>query len=604
MKLKVSHKILLLAVGATLSAGLAMAAISAYQAKVAIIEMSEAKLQALVAARKSGMSNYLVSIENDIASLSSNDMTLQALEAYNEAWKAIPSGEQEKILQKLYIQDNVHPAGEKEKLDAASDGSQYSELHAHYHPWLREFLQKRGYYDIFLINKQGDVVYTVFKEMDFASNVVRGSGKNTDLGAIYKMAMEQPFKDHFVDFKPYAISANAPAAFIAHAITGKDGTPAGVLVFQMPIEKINTIMKESIGMGETGETYLVGTDMLMRSDSRFSKETTLLKQKVDTETVRAAIAGESGIKKINDYRNISVFSAYIPFEFLGIKYAMIGEQDEAEVMKPLYDLLIKIAISGLVVVMGIVAISYFVSRGITVPLNNILRQIGLLEKGDKSFDVAYKERPDEIGDLARALESFKDTSIKQDSLASAEKANQEQRLTRTKTIEDLIGKFENEIGQIISTVASAATELSNTAQEMTQSIVTSAELAGGATDAATQTTANVQTVAAASEELSASVKEISSQLQKTSELVRLSREKAENADVLANALTVASDKVAGAMNIIAAIAGQINLLALNATIESARAGDAGKGFAVVASEVKSLANQTDKSVTEIQSVIA
>ncbi|MEQ1704866.1 MAG: methyl-accepting chemotaxis protein [Rickettsiales bacterium] len=169
--------------------------------------------------------------------------------------------------------------------------------------------------------------------------------------------------------------------------------------------------------------------------------------------------------------------------------------------------------------------------------------------------------------------------------------------------EKLAKDFESSVKGIVNIVASAATELSQTARNMVDIINGSARKAGSATDAATITASNVQSVAAAAEELSASVKEISHQFQKTTGLVAESGTKTANADALANALTQSSDRVSNAMEMISEISGQINLLALNATIESARAGEAGKGFAVVANEVKNLAGQTDKSVIEIKGVV-
>jgi methyl-accepting chemotaxis protein len=169
--------------------------------------------------------------------------------------------------------------------------------------------------------------------------------------------------------------------------------------------------------------------------------------------------------------------------------------------------------------------------------------------------------------------------------------------------EQLAHDFERDVKGIVNMVAAAATQLSQTARAMAGNVQKSADLASSATGAATQTTANVQSVASASEELSASIRDISAQLQRTTSLVTQSNEKAANADRLATSLKAATARVNDVMELISSIAGQINLLALNATIESARAGEAGKGFAVVASEVKNLANQTDKSIAEIQAVM-
>jgi methyl-accepting chemotaxis protein len=163
--------------------------------------------------------------------------------------------------------------------------------------------------------------------------------------------------------------------------------------------------------------------------------------------------------------------------------------------------------------------------------------------------------------------------------------------------------FQSNVQDVATSVASASVELSQTAASITRELEKSSELAVSASSAATQTAANVQTVAAAAEELSASVSEISAQIQRTNAIVQTSHTRVQNADLLAQKLAQASERVYEVTDVIASISGQINLLALNATIESARAGEAGRGFAVVAGEVKNLANQTNRSISEINSVI-
>lgn len=163
--------------------------------------------------------------------------------------------------------------------------------------------------------------------------------------------------------------------------------------------------------------------------------------------------------------------------------------------------------------------------------------------------------------------------------------------------------FERDIKSVVTNVASAANQLSVSAQDLNYTVNQSHTVANNASNASAQTTQNVQSVASAAEQMRASVVEISNQIQKTNALVRESVQQASNADILAGDLKNASMKVSDVVKIISEISGQINLLALNATIESARAGDAGKGFAVVANEVKNLADQVDTSLSTVASVL-
>ena len=180
-------------------------------------------------------------------------------------------------LQFTYIKANSSPLGSKDGLVDTGDSSHYNLFHKRYHPHIRDFLNKFGYYDIFLVDADtGKVVYSVYKELDFATSLISGPYANTGLGRAFKAAQKasKPGFVHLDDFAPYTPSYDGAASFIASPIFNDAGEKEGVLIFQMPIDNINQVMTSSekwadVGLGASGETYLVGADSLMRSQSRF-----------------------------------------------------------------------------------------------------------------------------------------------------------------------------------------------------------------------------------------------------------------------------------------------------------------------------------------------
>ncbi len=234
---------------------------------------------------------------------------------------------------RLYVKDNPHPDGFMLNLDDAEDGGLYSAVHARLHPVARQFVTRRGYYDLFLIGPAGNVLYTVEKETDFAANLETGPLRNSGLAEVFAAARSGQSGRIIAtsDMRPYAPSEDAPAIFMATALHGEEGDFIGVLALQLPTDRILGIMSYTAGMGETGETYLVGEDLLMRSDSRFSAASTVLSQRVDTPAVARALAGEQGRDMIADYRGVRVLSGFVPLQLGEHRWAVMAEMDEAEI---------------------------------------------------------------------------------------------------------------------------------------------------------------------------------------------------------------------------------------------------------------------------------
>jgi len=261
-------------------------------------------------------------------------------------------------------------------------------------------------------------------------------------------------------------------------------------------------------------------------------------------------------------------------------------------------------IAGVICILIISFSLYNIINRVIKPINNMVSQMGVLATGNTDLEISYVDRNDEIGEMAKSVLVFKDNAIERKNMEIEQKAAEERAIVEKKeAMYNLANDFEKRVQGIIGSVASAATELTQTAESMSSIISNSDKTAKNASSSAAATEDNVRSVAAAAEEMSASVAEISSQVQRSSEFVDSSVRMVEDADSYAAALTESSTRVSEVLQLISDIAEQINLLALNATIESARAGDAGKGFAVVASEVKNLASKTATSVEEIEKVI-
>lgn len=281
--------------------------------------------------RRAALQDYLNSMASDVHAASENPRAADAVEKLTFAWSTLDT-EARKTLQRLYIDENQFPAGEKHELDDAGDGSYYSQYHRDFHNWAKRFREHFGYYDVFLISARGDILYTVAKEIDFATNLKTGPYRRSPLGEVFRKAIAEPGERvHFSDFAPYRPSNDEPAAFAAHAVRKGDEV-IGVFAVQIPAEPLNEMMRFTAGMGATGETYLVGPDGSMRSQSRFSAEPTLLKTKVDNESVRNGLEANSGAHIVDDYRGIPVLSVYAPVDFGGQNWVLLAEIDEAEIV--------------------------------------------------------------------------------------------------------------------------------------------------------------------------------------------------------------------------------------------------------------------------------
>ena len=361
-------------------------------------------------------------------------------------------------MQYHYITANPKPVGKKEEMMASPDPSSYSKFHAAAHPTFEAVQKKFGYYDVFLFDPEASrVVYTVFKELDFSSNINSGIAAKTKLAESLTRAAQFKSRDDvaFSDYAQYLASYNDDAAFIAVGIFDGDKN-IGVLAVQVPIELITATMTskkrwKETGLGTTGEAYLVGPDKLLRSDSRFileskapflesikalypaniiasmnRKNSAIGYLKVDSEGVRDGLGGATGIKQYKDYRNEEVVGAFVPLRIFGLTWAVIAEADAAEVFAPVDDLarrlLLITALVALVMLALIGGVIVWYVRRFMLPINQLQGAVQKIAGGDMAAR-AKVTSGDEMETLGNAFDNLLDDRIA--ALAKAEKENEQ-----------------------------------------------------------------------------------------------------------------------------------------------------------------------------------
>ncbi|MCD9015254.1 GAF domain-containing protein [Fulvivirgaceae bacterium QH1ED-6-2] len=362
------------------------------------------QLRSINATKKRNIEYYFDIIRNQILTFAEDKMMVEAVKAFRQAFDQLGSavGEEQRAacresvqayydqefiprisdvgqqadvrdflpedsaalaLQQVYIAANPHPTGQKSRLHNAGDGSDYGRVHATYHAVILNYLEKFGYYDIFLIDPvTGNIVYSVFKEVDFGTSLLTGPYSKTNFARVVQQAIASSNREfvRLIDFEAYAPSYNAPASFIACPLY--DGvTKVGILVFQMPINKINQILTgdnkwRDDGLGQTGETFIIGEDFKARSIARGLIEhpddylsslrkagygeavvrqvqrtgTNILLEQLKLEAVRQSLQGVTGTHRGLDTRGADTLFAYAPLHIPDVHWVIVSAMQEAE----------------------------------------------------------------------------------------------------------------------------------------------------------------------------------------------------------------------------------------------------------------------------------